>query len=120
MTQDLTFQLVSPHQPAGDQPKAIAAIVEGLRAGRKHQILHGITGSGKTFTIASVIQAVQRPSLIISPNKTLADQIHGEIEGFFPHNEVRPFISDYLVFQPQRMCRHVTNTLTRGPRSTRC
>ena len=96
------FQLVSRHQPAGDQPQAIAALVEGLHAGRKHQVLHGITGSGKTFVMASVIQAVQRPTLIISHNKTLVNQLYDEeFKVLFPHNAVRKFISDYLIFVPQ-------------------
>lgn len=95
------FQLKSPHQPAGDQPQAIAQLVEGLRAGRKHQILHGITGSGKTRTMASVIQALQRPSLIISHNKTLARQLYREFKALFPRNAVHFYISDYLYFQPQ-------------------
>ena len=101
MSTDLQFQLVSPHQPAGDQPQAIAQLVEGLRAGRKHQILHGITGSGKTRTMASVIQEVQRPTLVISHNKTLARQLYREFKSLFPRNAVRLFISDYLYFVPQ-------------------
>jgi excinuclease ABC subunit B len=97
----MQFQLVSPHQPAGDQPQAIATLVEGLRAGRKHQILHGITGSGKTETMANVIQAVQRPALVMSHNKTLARQLYREFKALFPHNAVHFFISDYLYFRPQ-------------------
>ena len=80
----MDFQLVSPFQPAGDQPQAIAALIDGLRAGRKQQVLMGVTGSGKTFTMANVIQAVQRPTLVLSHNKTLAAQLYSEFKEFFP------------------------------------
>jgi excinuclease ABC subunit B len=95
------FQLVSPFQPAGDQPQAIEALVGGLRAGRKHQVLMGVTGSGKTFTMANVIQAVDRPTLVMSHNKTLAAQLYSEFKGFFPHNAVHYFVSYYDYYQPE-------------------
>jgi excinuclease ABC subunit B len=95
------FQLVSAMQPSGDQPEAIAAIVEGLNDGLAHQTLLGVTGSGKTFTIANVIQAVQRPTIILAPNKTLAAQLYGEMRGLFPHNAVEYFVSYYDYYQPE-------------------
>jgi excinuclease ABC subunit B len=95
------FELVSPFQPAGDQPRAIEALVEGLRTGHKHQVLMGVTGSGKTFTMANVIQAVQRPTLVLSHNKTLAAQLYGEFKEFFPHNAVHYFVSYYDYYQPE-------------------
>jgi len=95
------FQLVSPFQPAGDQPEAIAALIDGLGAGRKHQVLMGVTGSGKTFTMANVIQAVGRPTLVMSHNKTLAAQLYSEFKEFFPHNAVHYFVSYYDYYQPE-------------------
>ena len=89
----MDFQLVSPFQPSGDQPEAIAQLVAGLRAGEKVQTLMGVTGSGKTFTMANVIQAVQRPTLVMSHNKTLAAQLYSEFKQFFPHNAVTYFVS---------------------------
>jgi excinuclease ABC subunit B len=88
-------------QPSGDQPEAIAALVEGLNDGLAHQTLLGVTGSGKTFTIANVIQAVQRPTIILAPNKTLAAQLYGEMRGLFPHNAVEYFVSYYDYYQPE-------------------
>jgi excinuclease ABC subunit B len=95
------FQLVAAMQPSGDQPEAIAALVEGLNDGLAYQTLLGVTGSGKTFTIAQVIQAVQRPSLILAPNKTLAAQLYGEMRVLFPHNAVEYFVSYYDYYQPE-------------------
>ncbi len=95
------FEVVSPYQPAGDQPTAIAGLVAGLEAGLSHQTLLGVTGSGKTFTIANVIQAVQRPALVLAPNKTLAAQLYGEFKTFFPHNAVEYFVSYYDYYQPE-------------------
>ena len=95
------FQLVSPFQPAGDQPQAIEALVGGLREGRKHQVLMGVTGSGKTFTMANVIQATQRPTMVMSHNKTLAAQLYSEFKEFFPHNAVHYFVSYYDYYQPE-------------------
>jgi len=95
------FQLVAPYQPAGDQPQAIEQLVEGLRRGQKHQTLLGVTGSGKTFTMANVIARQNRPALIMSHNKTLAAQLYGEFKEFFPHNAVRYFVSYYDYYQPE-------------------
>ena len=95
------FQLVSSYQPAGDQPQAIARLIDGFQAGLAHQTLLGVTGSGKTYTIANVIQAVQRPTLVMAPNKTLAAQLYGEFKSFFPHNAVEYFVSYYDYYQPE-------------------
>ena len=95
------FELIAPFQPAGDQPQAIEALVEGLRGGQKHQVLMGVTGSGKTFTMANVIQQVQRPVLVMSHNKTLAAQLYAEFKEFFPHNAVHYFVSYYDYYQPE-------------------
>jgi excinuclease ABC subunit B len=95
------FQLTSPFQPAGDQPQAIAELIEGLESGKKHQVLMGVTGSGKTFTMANVIQHAQRPALVMSHNKTLAAQLYSEFKEFFPHNAVRYFVSYYDYYQPE-------------------
>ncbi len=95
------FQLVSPYQPAGDQPEAIRRMIEGFQAGLAHQTLLGVTGSGKTFSIANVIQAVQRPTLVMAHNKTLAAQLYGEFKAFFPHNAVEYFVSYYDYYQPE-------------------
>ena len=100
-TNDAVFQLASPFQPAGDQPQAIEALVAGLQTGTKHQVLMGVTGSGKTFTMANVIQAVQRPTLVMSHNKTLAAQLYSEFKEFFPHNAVHYFVSYYDYYQPE-------------------
>jgi excinuclease ABC subunit B len=95
------FDLASTFEPAGDQPQAIAALLDGLRSGLARQTLLGVTGSGKTFTIANVIQAVQRPTLVLAPNKTLAAQLYGEMREFFPNNRVEYFVSYYDYFQPE-------------------
>jgi excinuclease ABC subunit B len=95
------FELVAPFPPAGDQPQAIAKLTDGLRAGAKHQVLLGVTGSGKTFTIANVIAAVNKPTLVISHNKTLAAQLYAEFKGFFPHNAVEYFVSYFDYYQPE-------------------
>ncbi len=95
------FQLVADFEPAGDQPAAIAALVDGLESGLARQTLLGVTGSGKTFSMAHVIQAVQRPALILAPNKTLAAQLYGEMREFFPHNRVEYFVSYYDYYQPE-------------------
>jgi len=97
----MEFKLVSEFEPAGDQPKAIASLVEGLRQGRHEQVLMGVTGSGKTFTMANVIQAAQRPALVMSHNKTLAAQLYSEFKEFFPHNAVNYFVSYYDYYQPE-------------------
>ena len=95
------FQLVAPFQPAGDQPQAIRALVDGLQDGTKHQVLMGVTGSGKTFTMANLIQQQQRPTLVMSHNKTLAAQLYSEFKEFFPHNAVHYFVSYYDYYQPE-------------------
>ncbi|MEN8108401.1 MAG: excinuclease ABC subunit UvrB [Pseudomonadota bacterium] len=95
------FQLTTSLRPAGDQPGAIQALVEGLRDGLSHQTLLGVTGSGKTYTIANVIAAVQRPTLILAPNKTLAAQLYGEMRELFPANAVEYFVSYYDYYQPE-------------------
>ena len=95
------FQLQANWQPAGDQPAAIAQMVEGLEDGLSHQTLLGVTGSGKTFAIANVIQAVQRPAIVMAPNKTLAAQLYGEFKDFFPNNAVEYFVSYYDYYQPE-------------------
>src|SRR3546814_9100878 len=86
------FQLVAPFEPAGDQPQAITKLIEGFESGLAKQTLLGVTGSGKTYTIANVIQAVQKPTLVMAPNKTLAAQLYGEFKAFFPHNAVKYFV----------------------------
>ncbi len=95
------FKLITNLQPAGDQPKAIEELTELIRSGRKYQTLLGVTGSGKTFTMANIIQNIQRPVLVISHNKTLAAQLYGEFKSFFPHNAVEYFISYYDYYQPE-------------------
>ena len=95
------FKVVADYRPAGDQPTAIADLVDGLEAGLAHQTLLGVTGSGKTFAIANVIQCVQRPTLVLAPNKTLAAQLYGEFREFFPRNAVEYFVSYYDYYQPE-------------------
>ena len=97
----MSFQLVSKYKPRGDQPRAIRTLVESLRAGHRHQTLLGVTGSGKTFTMANVIQQLDRPALVISHNKTLAAQLYSEFKQFFPHNAVEYFVSYYDYYQPE-------------------
>jgi len=95
------FEVVSSYAPAGDQPQAIAELVDGLRRGERFQTLLGATGTGKTFTLSKVVEAVQKPTLVISHNKTLAAQLYGEFKGFFPNNAVEYFISYYDYYQPE-------------------
>ncbi|MBO5564287.1 MAG: excinuclease ABC subunit UvrB [Lachnospiraceae bacterium] len=97
----MEFKLTSEYKPTGDQPQAIAALVEGLKAGNQFETLVGVTGSGKTFTMANVIEAMQKPTLIISHNKTLAGQLYGEMKEFFPENAVEYFVSYYDYYQPE-------------------
>ncbi len=97
----MAFELVSSFKPSGDQPRAIAELVRGVRAGAPHQVLLGITGSGKTYTISEVIAATNRSALVISPNKTLAAQLYAEFKQFFPHNAVGYFVSYYDYYQPE-------------------
>ena len=95
------FELHSPYQPSGDQPQAIARLIEGVQAGEDAQVLLGVTGSGKTFTVANVIQAVQRPTMVLAHNKTLAAQLYAEFRDFFPNNAVEYFVSYYDYYQPE-------------------
>lgn len=95
------FKIHSEFSPTGDQPEAIRQLTEGLLRGEKHQVLLGVTGSGKTFTIANVIEKVERPTLVIAPNKTLAAQLYGELKDLFPENSVRYFVSYYDYYQPE-------------------
>ncbi len=97
----MNFELSSPFSPTGDQPEAIAALSEGIQSGVPFQTLLGVTGSGKTFTIANVIKEVQRPTLILSHNKTLAAQLYSEFKAFFPNNAVEYFVSYYDYYQPE-------------------
>ncbi|WP_263358244.1 excinuclease ABC subunit UvrB [Acidicapsa ligni] len=97
----MDFQLVTPYQPKGDQPRAIDELVQGLAAGEKHQVLLGVTGSGKTFTMAKVIEELNRPALILAHNKTLAAQLYNEFKQFFPGNAVEYFVSYYDYYQPE-------------------
>ena len=95
------FKLVSDYQPAGDQPQAIGELNAGIQSEERDQVLLGVTGSGKTFTVAHVIQEQQRPALILAPNKTLAAQLYAEMKGFFPENAVEYFVSYYDYYQPE-------------------
>ena len=101
LMKDGAFKVDSPFQPAGDQPKAIEGLVDGIQSGLAHQTLLGVTGSGKTFTVANVIQQVQRPTIIMAHNKTLAAQLYGEFREFFPDNAVEYFVSYYDYYQPE-------------------
>jgi excinuclease ABC subunit B len=100
-TDYVPFELVAPYSPAGDQPQAIARLIQGFESGLARQTLLGVTGSGKTYTVANLIQAVQKPTLVMAPNKTLAAQLYGEFKGFFPHNAVEYFVSYYDYYQPE-------------------
>lgn len=95
------FHLVSAYEPAGDQPEAIQALIDGLQKGERNQVLLGVTGSGKTFTMAQIIQRMKRPALILAPNKILAAQLYGEMKSFFPDNAVEYFVSYYDYYQPE-------------------
>ena len=97
----MKFDLHSEFSPQGDQPQAINQLVNGLKNNEKHQVLLGVTGSGKTFTMANVINKINKPTLIISHNKTLAAQLYGELKTFFPNNSVEYFISYYDYYQPE-------------------
>ncbi len=95
------FELKADWAPAGDQPTAIRQMVDGIESGLSHQTLLGVTGSGKTYSIANVIQQIQRPTLVMAPNKTLAAQLYGEFKSFFPDNAVEYFVSYYDYYQPE-------------------
>src|ERR1051325_8125915 len=100
-TSPMAFHLHAPYKPAGDQPSAIKQLTEGILQGERYQTLLGVTGSGKTFTVANVIQNVQRPTLVITHNKTLVAQLYGEFRQFFPDNAVEYFVSYYDYYQPE-------------------
>src|SRR6476469_5459351 len=95
------FQLVADIRPTGDQPQAIKKLVSGLANGERHQTLLGVTGSGKTFTMANIVNEVQRPTLVLAHNKTLAAQLYSEFKEFFPRNAVEYFVSYYDYYQPE-------------------
>src|SRR3989442_13330377 len=95
------FKVEAPFQPTGDQPEAIAQLVEGIKNGYKMQTLLGVTGSGKTYTVAKIVEQVQKPTLVLAPNKTLAAQLYSEYKEFFPHNAVEYFVSYYDYYQPE-------------------
>ena len=97
----MEFRLHAPYKAAGDQPQAIDALVAGINEGQRHQTLLGVTGSGKTFTMANIIEKVQRPTLILAHNKTLAAQLYSEFKEYFPENAVEYFVSYYDYFQPE-------------------
>jgi len=100
------FKLISGFEPRGDQPAAIRELTEGILAGERDQVLLGVTGSGKTFTMANVVAAVNRPTLVIAPNKTLAAQLYGEFKELFPENAVEYFVSYYDYYQPEAYLPH--------------
>ena len=97
----MNLKLSSDYQPRGDQPQAIAQLTEGIAAGDKHQVLLGVTGSGKTFTMAKIIEKMDRPSLVLVHNKTLAAQLYHEFKSFFPQTAVEYFVSYYDYYQPE-------------------
>src|SRR5574337_850106 len=97
----MNFRLSSDYEPRGDQPEAIAQLLRGVESGEKHQVLLGVTGSGKTYTMAKVIEHVNRPTLVLAHNKTLAAQLYHEFKSFFPHNAVEYFVSYYDYYQPE-------------------
>lgn len=103
------FKLHSEYKPTGDQPQAIEELVKGFKEGDQFQTLLGVTGSGKTFTMANVIEKLNKPTLIIAHNKTLAAQLYGEFKEFFPENAVEYFVSYYDYYQPEAMFRHRTH-----------
>ena len=109
MEQTEKFELVSDYQPTGDQPQAIEQLAEGVLHGDKEQTLLGVTGSGKTFTMANIIQKVNRPTLVLAHNKTLAAQLCSEFKAFFPNNAVEYFVSYYDYYQPEA---YIANTDT--------
>jgi len=102
----MDFKLQAPFQPMGDQPQAIKKLIQGIKDGEQHQVLLGATGTGKTYTIANVIQEMQLPALIIAHNKTLAAQLYAEFKSFFPENAVEFFVSYYDYYQPEAYVPH--------------
>lgn len=101
MSESRPFELVTQYAPAGDQPQAIEKLVKGIQQGYKSQLLLGVTGSGKTYTMANVIAQTQRPTIVMAHNKTLAAQLYGEFKAFFPNNAVEYFVSYYDYYQPE-------------------
>ena len=101
MRREGQFKIVSSFRPQGDQPQAIEQLVQGLQQGLKHQVLLGVTGSGKTYSMACVMERVNRPALVLAPNKTLAAQLYNEFKELFPNNAVRYFVSYYDYYQPE-------------------
>ena len=101
MQKERKFKLVSDYKPSGDQPKAIDELVKGIEEGKKNQVLLGATGTGKTFTIANVIAKVNKPTLVLAHNKTLAGQLYSELKELFPNNKVEYFVSYYDYYQPE-------------------
>ena len=116
---DVPFKVVSPYEPAGSQPKAIESLVQGVRDGDRYQVLLGVTGSGKTFTMAKTIEALGKPTLVMAPNKTLAAQLASELKEFFPNNAVVYFVSYYDSISPRRMCRKAIHISRKTPRLTK-
>ena len=120
----MDFKLVSDYAPMGDQPEAIGQLVSSIEHGSKHNTLLGVTGSGKTFTVANVIARLNRPTLVLSHNKTLAAQLYGEFRNFFPENAVEYFVSYYDYYQRRPTCLRRTpisrKTSRSTPRSRRC
>ena len=102
----MPFQLNAPFQPTGDQPEAIKKLIAGIQDGDRHQVLLGATGTGKTYSIAKVIEQVQKPTLVMAHNKTLAAQLYSEFKEFFPHNAVAYFVSYYDYYQPEAYIPH--------------
>ena len=102
----MEFKIVSDYKPMGDQPQAIDTMVSSIESGAKHQTLLGVTGSGKTFTMANIIERTQKPTLVIAHNKTLAAQLYGEFKEFFPENAVEYFVSYYDYYQPEAYVAH--------------
>ena len=99
------FELISKFKPTGDQPEAISKIVKGINEGKKLQVILGATGTGKTFTVANIIEKVQRPTLVLVHNKTLAGQLYGEFKELFPNNRVEYFVSNFDFYQPEAYLR---------------
>lgn len=111
MNENQPFDLVTHYQPAGDQPQAIEKLVNGIEKGFRNQLLLGVTGSGKTYTMANVIAQTQRPTIVMAHNKTLAAQLYGEFKAFFPNNAVEYFVSYYDYYQPRLMFRRQIHLL---------
>src|SRR6266581_8026480 len=115
----MPFQLESNYKPRGDQGQAIAKLIKSVEAGNRHQTLLGVTGSGKTFTMANVIQSLNRPTLVISHNKTLAAQLYNELKDFFPDNAVEYFVSYYDYYQPEAYVPTTDTYIRKTRRGTR-